>query len=122
MVSSTVIASTEAEATDGLAALADPVRLAIVRVLADGEHCVCDLLERVPVAANLLSYHLRVLRGAGLVHACRRGRWVDYRIDGDGFAALWASVAAAGVPLPGQTATAGRAGPSCQRGGRPWQT
>ena len=59
------------------------------------------LQEKVPVAANLLSYHLRVLRDAGLVHAARRGRWIeDYRLDGDGFAALWAQASAAGVPLP----------------------
>ena len=70
--------------TVGLAALADPVRLRIVGVLAGGGRCVCDLQEKVPVAANLLSYHLRVLRDAGLVTAARRGRWIDYRLDGDG--------------------------------------
>lgn len=112
MVGSTSFASKEVGAIDGLAALADPVRLAIVGVLADGERCVCDLLERVPVAANLLSYHLRVLRGAGLVEASKRGRWVDYRLDEGGFATLWATVEAAGVPLPRQVATSGRADPS----------
>ncbi|MDA8038928.1 MAG: metalloregulator ArsR/SmtB family transcription factor [Actinomycetota bacterium] len=95
-----------------MAALGDPVRLAIVGVLAEGEHCVCDLLDRVPVAANLLSYHLKVLRDAGLVQGSKRGRWIDYRLDGDGFASLWASVAAAGVPLPEQAVTSGRSGPS----------
>ena len=99
---STVVASTPVELTGQLAALADPVRLRIVGVLAGGGRCVCDLQERVPVAANLLSYHLRVLREAGLVTATRRGRWVDYRLDGDGFAALWAQASAAGVPLPGE--------------------
>lgn len=96
-----------------LAALADPARLAIVATLAGGERCVCDLQERVPMAPNLLSYHLRVLREAGLVSASRRGRWMDYRLDGDGFSALWAGAAAAGIPLPGQAVTAERAGPSC---------
>ena len=76
------------------------MRLRIVGVLAEGGRCVCDLHEQVPVAANLLSYHLRVLREAGLVAATRRGRWVDYRLDGDGFAALWAQASAAAVPLP----------------------
>ena len=33
------------------------------------------------MAPNLLSYHLRVLREAGLVDAARRGRWVDYRLS-----------------------------------------
>ena len=96
-----------------LAALADPVRLRIVTVLAGGGRCVCDLHDSVPVAANLLSYHLRVLREAGLVTATRRGRWVDYRLDGDGFAALWAQASAAGVPLPGEHVTTVRCGPSC---------
>lgn len=72
----------EVEAAAGLfAALADPARLRILAVLADGTHCVCDIQDRVPLAANLLSYHLRVLREAGLIAGARRGRWIDYRWD-----------------------------------------
>ena len=41
---------------------------------------MCVLQERVPVAANLLSYHLKVLRDAGLVTTSRRGRWIDYSL------------------------------------------
>jgi ArsR family transcriptional regulator, arsenate/arsenite/antimonite-responsive transcriptional repressor len=104
---------------EGLAALADPVRLRLVGVLAQGGRCVCDLQEKVPVAANLLSYHLRVLRYAGLVTATRRGRWVDYRLDSDAFAALWARAAAAGVPMPGDRVAAGYCGPDCGRAGAP---
>lgn len=102
MVTSTPVVPSRVEVIGGLVALADPVRLAIVGVLADGERCVCDLRERVPVAANLLSYHLRVLREAGLIVSTRRGRWVDYRLDNGGFAELWDAVATAGVPLPGE--------------------
>jgi ArsR family transcriptional regulator, arsenate/arsenite/antimonite-responsive transcriptional repressor len=119
MVDSTVVVSRSIETAGRLGALADPVRLAIVGVLAGGERCVCDLQERVAVAPNLLSYHLRVLREAGLVAATRRGRWVDYRLDGAGFAALWAGAAAAGVPLPGQALSSGRAGPSCDDAAAP---
>ena len=62
-------------------ALADPIRLGILARLEDGaEHCVCELLRDSGVAANLLSYHLAVLRRAGLVVTRRRGRWVDYRL------------------------------------------
>jgi ArsR family transcriptional regulator, arsenate/arsenite/antimonite-responsive transcriptional repressor len=63
------------------AALADPTRLAILQALSDVPRCVCEVNEAVPVAANLLSYHLKVLREAGLVTATRRGRWVDYALD-----------------------------------------
>ena len=66
---------------DLLSAVADPVRWAVLRHLGErGESCVCDLQERIPVAANLLSYHLKVLREAGLVTTRRRGRWVDYSL------------------------------------------
>ncbi len=112
MDDSTILESITVEVTQGFAALADAVRLRLIAVLATGGRCVCDLQGQVPVAPNLLSYHLRVLREAGLVTATRRGRWVDYRLSGPGFAALWEQASAAGVPLPGEqvtTACAGRA-------------
>ena len=115
MSTSTIVDSSPVELTGGFAALADPVRLRIVGVLAEGGRCVCDLHEQVPVAANLLSYHLRVLRDAGLVTATRRGRWVDYRLDTGGFAVLWAQASAAGLPLPGDRISTGRRG-ACEDG------
>ena len=111
---STVLASTGVDAATCFAALADPLRLAIVRALADGELCVCDVQERVPIAGNLLSYHLRILREAGLVTRTRRGRWVDYRLDAAGFTNLWAAAADAGVPLPGEPVAVVRAGQLCE--------
>ena len=89
------------------------MRLRLVAVLAGGGRCVCDLQAEVPVAANLLSYHLRVLREAGLVSAVRRGRWVDYRLDGAGFATMWAQASAAGLPLPGEQVTTSWTGRAC---------
>ena len=64
-------------------ALADPVRWTVLSVLAEGPRCVCALQREVPVAANLLSYHLKVLRDAGLVTSSRRGRWIDYALADD---------------------------------------
>jgi ArsR family transcriptional regulator len=113
MAGSTVLESTDVEAVAGLAALAEPVRLAIVRALAEGQRCVCDLQEKVGVAPNLLSYHLRVLREAGLITGTHRGRWIDYRLDPDGIARLWSVVAVAGVPLPGEPISDAPVGPSC---------
>ncbi len=68
------------EAVALLQAVADPVRWTVLDALGDGELCVCNLQERLPIAPNLLSYHLKVLRDAGLVTASRRGRWVDYAL------------------------------------------
>lgn len=64
-------------------ALGDPIRLRILDLLTSGQMCVCELLESIDVAPNLLSYHLRVLRDAGLVNPSRRGRWVDYTLSRD---------------------------------------
>ena len=67
-----------------LSAVADPVRWTVLRHLAQhGTSCVCDLQDKVPVASNLLSYHLKVLRDAGLVTTARRGRWIDYTLAED---------------------------------------
>ncbi|HEY6794588.1 MAG TPA: metalloregulator ArsR/SmtB family transcription factor [Kineosporiaceae bacterium] len=63
-----------------LAVVADPNRLAVLQALTAGTTCVCRLQEQVPIAANLLSYHLKVLREAGLIASTKRGRWVDYRL------------------------------------------
>lgn len=65
------------------------------------------------MAANLLSYHLRVLRDGGLVTADRRGRWIDYRLAAEGFAVMWTQAAAAGVPLPGAQVTDRMTGSAC---------
>jgi ArsR family transcriptional regulator, arsenate/arsenite/antimonite-responsive transcriptional repressor len=79
------------------AALADPARLRILEVLADGQRCVCDINAAVPIAANVLSYHLRVLREAGLIDGNRRGRWIDYRLSGGAAQLLRDAVRATGL-------------------------
>jgi ArsR family transcriptional regulator len=81
-----------------LAAIADPVRWAVLRRLAHSPSCVCDIQEHIPIAANLLSYHLKVLREAGLVTTTRRGRWVDYAIAPDAHARLSAALPTAVAP------------------------
>lgn len=81
-------------AVTGFSALGDPIRLQILGELTAGQRCVCELLDEIGIAANLLSYHLRVLRDAGLVEATRRGRWMDYRLAPDGLDALRAAIPA----------------------------
>lgn len=67
-------------AVELLKALAAPVRLAVVEQLIDGPRCVHELVDLLDVSQPLVSQHLRVLRGAGLVHAGRRGREVEYAL------------------------------------------
>jgi len=62
-------------------ALADPVRLAVVQALAGGERCVCELTAELGLAQSRLSFHLRVLRDAGLIASRDQGRWVYYRLS-----------------------------------------
>lgn len=75
-----------------LAVVADPSRYALIRALTAGTTCVCALQSRVPIAANLLSYHLKVLREAELITAARRGRWIDYTLAPDALARLHAAI------------------------------
>jgi ArsR family transcriptional regulator len=78
---STDLDTTSLESRAGtFGALSDPIRLSILDRLDQGQRCVCDLQEALEIAPNLLSYHLRILRDAGLVEATRRGRWMDYRL------------------------------------------
>ena len=72
----------------GYRALADPARLAIVEALRDGTRCVCELGPRLGLAQNLLSYHLRILREAGLVAGRRSGRRIEYEVRPDGLREL----------------------------------
>jgi ArsR family transcriptional regulator, arsenate/arsenite/antimonite-responsive transcriptional repressor len=66
-------------------ALADEARVEIVARLLDGEKCVCDLTEALDTGQSRLSYHLRVLKDAGLVTDRREGRWAYYTLDRDAF-------------------------------------
>jgi ArsR family transcriptional regulator len=61
-------------------ALSDPIRLSILRMLRGGERCVCDLQDDLGLAQSKLSFHLRVLKDAGLVTDRREGRWAYYEI------------------------------------------
>jgi DNA-binding transcriptional ArsR family regulator len=63
-----------------LRALSAPIRVAIVSELAAGERCVHELVEALGAPQPLVSQHLRVLRGAGLVRGTRRGREIAYML------------------------------------------
>ena len=64
-------------------ALSDETRLEILDMLRNGESCVCDLQSELDAAQSRLSFHLRVLKDAGLVTDRREGRWSYYTIVSD---------------------------------------
>ena len=64
-------------------ALSDETRLGIIEKLRGGEHCVCDLQNDLDAAQSRLSFHLRVLKEAGLVSDRKEGRWSYYSIVPD---------------------------------------
>jgi ArsR family transcriptional regulator, arsenate/arsenite/antimonite-responsive transcriptional repressor len=72
------------ELARGFWALADPVRLRVLSMLASapaGEVCVCDFVAPLGKAQPTVSHHLKILGDAGLVHGERRGKWVWYSLD-----------------------------------------
>jgi ArsR family transcriptional regulator len=69
-----------AQAVTLFTAAADPNRLALLRALTAGPTCVCHLQEQVRLPSNRLSYHLKVLREAGLIEGTKRGLWIDYAL------------------------------------------
>lgn len=72
-----------AELARSFKAVADPVRLRLLGLIAaheGGEACVCDLTEAFELSGPTISHHLKVLREAGLIASDRRGTWIYYRI------------------------------------------
>jgi ArsR family transcriptional regulator, arsenate/arsenite/antimonite-responsive transcriptional repressor len=61
-------------------AFADPVRLRLLNLLADGEVCVCHLHEALDLPQSTVSRHLAYLRKRGLVVGRKEGLWVHYRL------------------------------------------
>lgn len=70
------------------AALGDPSREAIVRLLVEGERSVGDIAERLPISRPAVSKHLRVLEGAGLAVARAEGTRRLYSVDPAALATL----------------------------------
>lgn len=69
-------------------ALSDPTRLSILERLRYGERCVCELTDALDAAQSRLSFHLKVLKDAGLVTDRREGRWMYYTLNPDSLAEL----------------------------------
>lgn len=68
------------ESVELFKAFADPVRLRLLNLLADGEVCVCHLHEALDLPQSTVSRHLAYLRKRGLVVGRKEGLWVHYRL------------------------------------------
>ena len=67
-------------------ALADENRLRILECLHHGEKCACVILEELSITQSTLSHHMRILCEAGLVDACKEGKWMHYSLSAEGSA------------------------------------
>lgn len=67
-------------------ALSDETRLRALKLLEDGELCVCDIVSALDMVQPKVSFHLKILKDAGLIRDRRQGRWIHYSIhDSDIF-------------------------------------
>ena len=67
-----------------LKALADPVRLRLLSLVAShdgGEACVCNLQDAFDLSQPTISHHLKLLHEAGLLDREKRGVWVYYQVN-----------------------------------------
>lgn len=62
-------------------AVADPNRLRILKLLREGELCVCEIMTALDIRQSATSHHLSVLKEAGLVKERRDGKWSYYRLS-----------------------------------------
>jgi ArsR family transcriptional regulator, arsenate/arsenite/antimonite-responsive transcriptional repressor len=84
-------------------ALSDETRLSILQRLRFGERCVCDLTDALDAAQSRLSFHLKVLKDAGLVTDRKDGRWMYYTLNAEALAEVIEVVEAlATAPTPSE--------------------
>jgi ArsR family transcriptional regulator len=87
-------------------ALSDPIRVRMLSMMAEGRGCcdfsgsgvpadegeegicVCEFEEHFGMGQSKVSYHMRKLKDAGLVHEERRGKWSFYSLDREATAEL----------------------------------
>ncbi|WP_017935551.1 ArsR/SmtB family transcription factor [Nocardioides sp. Iso805N] len=83
LLSEPITAATAERISPLLKALADPVRLRLLSLVAaheGGQACVCDLNEAFDLSQPTISHHLKVLHEAGLLERTKRGTWVYYAV------------------------------------------
>jgi ArsR family transcriptional regulator len=101
--------STATELAGVLKALADPVRLRLVSLIAaapGGELCACDLPALLDRSQPTVSHHLTLLVRAGLIDREQRGKWAWFRLRDDGLAAVRAALGGDRAPASAASAAA----------------
>src|SRR5205823_3597759 len=109
---STATTVDQARAAQLFHALSDETRLSVLEMLRGGERCVCELQDELDAAQSRLSFHLKVLKDAGLVEDRKEGRWSYYRIAPESLAEVH-DLAVAMQPKKGALPTL-RAGSCCR--------
>ena len=66
-------------------AIGDLNRLQIVQLLAHGEKCACELLEKFSITQPTLSHHMKILCAVQLVQARKEGKWCHYSLNYETF-------------------------------------
>ena len=87
-MSTPILTSDPAYAAALFHALSDVTRLEIIEKLRGGERCVCELTDALDAAQSRLSFHLRVLKEAGLLTDRKEGRWSYYALVPDALVEL----------------------------------
>ncbi|HII07234.1 MAG TPA: winged helix-turn-helix transcriptional regulator [Methanotrichaceae archaeon] len=62
-------------------AMSDPCRLAILKLLREGELCVCEIMTALDRPQSSTSHHLSILKRAGLIRERKEGKWSRYRLS-----------------------------------------
>jgi DNA-binding transcriptional ArsR family regulator len=61
-------------------AASDPCRIQILKLLKEGELCVCEIMTALDRPQSTTSHHLSILKEAGLIRERRAGKWSHYRL------------------------------------------
>ncbi len=92
-----VLGEAEAEVlATSLKALADPVRLRLVSIIANsptGEVCTCDFPALLDRSQPTISHHLSMLVKVGVLQREQRGKWAWFRVRNEQLAAIAAALA-----------------------------
>jgi len=83
--------------------LADPNRLKIISSIGKEERSVSELINKTGLSQTLVSFHLKVLREAGIVEAERKGAFIYYRLSKPNLMELLSACEAYTFAIDGET-------------------